>query len=140
VPFDKEISKQNYAQKLKDPRWQKKRLNILNRDQWTCQKCGDSTKTLNVHHRGYVRGKEPWEYDDWMLSTLCEPCHREEPEDMESSLADLTEAINSSMMTSFEIGWLSHLVWVSYQYKSFSEIRSAYINSVRARMGARSNG
>lgn len=30
-----------YKEKLKDPRWQKKRLQIFERDDWCCQKCGD---------------------------------------------------------------------------------------------------
>ena len=30
-----------YSEKLKDPRWQKKRLEILERDNFRCQYCGD---------------------------------------------------------------------------------------------------
>ena len=65
-----------YAEKLKDPRWQKKRLEIMSRDKFTCQKCDDATKTLNVHHRYYFKGAMPWDYPDNALVTLCEPCHR----------------------------------------------------------------
>jgi len=64
-----------YSEKLKDPRWQKRRLEIFNRDNWTCQKCGSTTKTLNVHHKGYIYGLDPWEYDDEYLVTVCEDCH-----------------------------------------------------------------
>ena len=32
-------------------------------------------KALNVHHRYYVDGKNPWEYDDDVLITLCQDCH-----------------------------------------------------------------
>ena len=45
-----------YAEKLKDPRWQKKRLEILERDAWVCQKCFDTKSTLHVHHRIYNGG------------------------------------------------------------------------------------
>lgn len=31
---------------------------------------------LNVHHKYYVRGKKPWEYDDDTLVTLCADCHK----------------------------------------------------------------
>lgn len=31
---------------------------------------------LNVHHKYYISGKSPWEYDDDALITLCEDCHR----------------------------------------------------------------
>lgn len=67
-----------YAQKLRDPRWQKRRLEILERDNWTCQKCCDTESTLVVHHRDYLRGKDPWDYPDSLLVTLCEDCHEGE--------------------------------------------------------------
>lgn len=71
-------SGKTYSEKLKDPRWQRRRLEILNRDNFTCQKCADTEKTLHVHHRWYKAGKEPWEYPDDILITLCESCHSEE--------------------------------------------------------------
>ena len=65
-----------YAEKLKDPRWQKKRLEILERDEWTCQRCGDKESMLVVHHRLYYRGHEPWDYPNELLVTVCDPCHQ----------------------------------------------------------------
>lgn len=65
-----------YFELLKDPRWQKRRLEILKRDEWTCLDCGDDTKSLHVHHRYYQWGLNPWEYSDDALMTLCEPCHK----------------------------------------------------------------
>lgn len=64
-----------YSQKLKDPRWQKKRLEIMQRDDWTCQRCYWTEDTLVVHHKTYLKGKNPWEYPDSLLITLCEDCH-----------------------------------------------------------------
>ncbi len=64
-----------YSEKLKDPRWQKKRLEILNRDNFSCWYCGDSKSTLHVHHEMYFSGDEPWETPDECLSTVCEDCH-----------------------------------------------------------------
>ena len=64
-----------YAEKLKDPRWQKKRLEILQRDEWKCRKCNKSDKTLVVHHIIYTEGKDPWNYPDYNFMTLCEECH-----------------------------------------------------------------
>ena len=64
-----------YTEKLKDPRWQKKRLEVFNRDNWTCQHCNDHTTELNAHHPYYTKGLEPWEYDTDFLITLCNPCH-----------------------------------------------------------------
>lgn len=66
-----------YSEKLKDPRWQKKRLEILDRDKFTCRSCHDTTKTLHVHHLDYEKGLDPWDYPNRYLITLCEQCHEE---------------------------------------------------------------
>lgn len=65
-----------YSEKLKDPRWQKKRLEILERDNFTCRECGSKTDTLHIHHCCYIKGKQPWEYSETLL-TLCANCHQE---------------------------------------------------------------
>lgn len=33
-------------------------------------------KGLNVHHKYYIEGKKPWEYDNDALITLCQDCHK----------------------------------------------------------------
>ena len=66
-----------YGDLLKDPRWQRKRLEIFNRDGWECQHCFEKNKTLNIHHIKYI-GEYPWETPDKYLITLCEDCHKEE--------------------------------------------------------------
>jgi ribosomal protein S27AE len=65
-----------YAEKLKDPRWQRVRLEILNRDDWACTRCGAKTLTLHVHHDRY--NGDPWEADRTSLTTICERCHEAE--------------------------------------------------------------
>lgn len=65
----------SYYLKLKDPRWQKKRLEILQRDEFQCTCCGDTETELHVHHCYYEFGKELWEYEDEFLITLCYECH-----------------------------------------------------------------
>jgi hypothetical protein len=74
-----------YSEKLRDPRWQKKRLEILERDKFTCQYCGHDDLTLTVHHKTYNKKTEPWEYPDDMLITLCEGCHKDETEQREDA-------------------------------------------------------
>ena len=71
------MASQAYIELLKDPRWQRKRLEIMQRDDFTCTACGDKESTLNVHHRSYHRGAKPWEYEADILTTLCESCHRD---------------------------------------------------------------
>ncbi len=71
----------DYSTKLKDPRWQKKRLKILSRDEWTCRYCYDTESPLVVHHKLYLPKLEPWEYPNDLLITICEDCHRIEREE-----------------------------------------------------------
>jgi len=77
------MTKTTYKEKLLDPRWQKKRLEVLSRDSFTCLRCGDDKSTLHVHHNSY-KGN-PWDVKLEELETICASCHakehqKEEPE------------------------------------------------------------
>ncbi len=88
-----------YSEKLRDPRWQKKRLEILNRDEFRCQMCLDEKTTLNVHHHDYKQGREPWEYDNDMLITYCEVCHKSETDkrhDLEMQILQLLKEVKTN--------------------------------------------
>lgn len=65
----------SYKEQISHPNWQKKRLEILNRDEWACKFCGDKETTLHVHHKSYEWGKKPWEYEESNFISLCEDCH-----------------------------------------------------------------
>lgn len=67
-----------YWEKLKKPEWQKKRLELLAEAGWKCQECESKSDTLNVHHRYYVAGREPWNYPRACFVVMCEPCHKHE--------------------------------------------------------------
>lgn len=64
-----------YYQLLRDPRWQRKRLEVMQRAEFKCEECHSSEDTLNVHHRYYVAHRLPWEYPDFCFQCLCEKCH-----------------------------------------------------------------
>ena len=64
-----------YSEKLLDPQWQRKRLEVLNRDQFKCCLCSDAKTTLHIHHKTYEKGKLPWEYELDNFQTLCKYCH-----------------------------------------------------------------
>ena len=66
-----------YADKLRDPRWQKKRLEIFERDGWYCVYCMYNTSMLSVHHIFYNK-KDPWDHDNDAMVTVCEECHKME--------------------------------------------------------------
>ena len=76
------MTKEEYHQLLKDGRWQRRRLEIMQRDDFKCRDCG-TTDDLNVHHIRYLAGHKPWEYDDGDLITLCGKCHKKWHEEIE---------------------------------------------------------
>ena len=78
-----------YSEKLKDPRWQRKRLQVLNAADFCCQICGQNEEELHVHHNLYRRGAEPWDYEDYELRALCKSCHKHEEETRETFLSRL---------------------------------------------------
>lgn len=71
-------TKEEYAQSLKDPRWQRRRLEIFQRDNWACIYCGNKEEELQIHHVIYLPNKDPWEYEDDHLVTACRSCHASE--------------------------------------------------------------
>jgi hypothetical protein len=71
-----------YAEQLKSPKWQKKRLEILERDNYMCVNCMDEESQLHVHHGYYSKDKMLWEYKDFTLHTLCGTCHENAHKDL----------------------------------------------------------
>lgn len=90
---------EKYSEKLKDPRWQKKRLEIMQRDNWCCQKCFDDEATLHVHHRRYIPDRDPWDYRSEMLITLCENCHETESLNMREQCESLIEQVQDKFLS-----------------------------------------
>lgn len=70
------MSKLTYAEQLKHPNWQRRRLERLQLANFACLECGDKETMLHVHHKKYVRGRMAWEYTDAELTVLCEHCHK----------------------------------------------------------------
>lgn len=72
------MTQKEYSKLLRDPRWRAKRIEILERDKYTCKLCGKNKEDgviLHVHHIMYHKGLMPWEYRNRELITLCEDCH-----------------------------------------------------------------
>lgn len=72
-----------YREQLLHPKWQQRRLSMLEAAGWECANCGASENTLHVHHRQYFKGRAVWEYDDTELVVLCDPCHSNEHVDLD---------------------------------------------------------
>lgn len=77
---DKFFEHGSYKAALFDPRWKRKRQEVLARDEHKCIICV-GTENLHVHHRQYHflndlgKFKEPWEYGSKYLISLCQSCH-----------------------------------------------------------------
>ena len=89
-----------YSEKLKSPKWQKKRLEILNRDEFRCKLCGDEKSTLHVHHKIYEYGNDPWNYNNSLLVTLCADCHETEEINIKEYSRLLIETLKKSEFSS----------------------------------------
>jgi len=105
----------SYAEKLKDPRWQKKRIEILERDKWVCQNCGDDSTTLHVttlhvHHTCYKAHINPWDYKEELLITLCENCHKKEHDKVNGSFNDVERAVQEAKEKGYLISDIEYLV------------------------------
>lgn len=93
------MAKKTYYEKLKDPRWQKKRLEVMAFNDFCCEVCGDNENTLNVHHKEYFKNQEPWDYEIRQLVCICESCHEFEHSELDvlkwvSSFANLDGPAN----------------------------------------------
>jgi hypothetical protein len=97
----------NYSEKLKDPRWQKLRLKVFERDNWLCQRCGETEKTLMIHHLYYEHGLEPWDYLPEHLITLCFECHTYEHEHREEEEKFLLQILKQVGISSEDLSVLS---------------------------------
>ena len=71
----KKLTKEEYAEALQHPKWQKKRLKMFERDGWKCKECGDTETMLHLHHLEYTK-KYPWNEPAKNLITLCSNCHK----------------------------------------------------------------
>jgi 5-methylcytosine-specific restriction endonuclease McrA len=67
--------KQSYSNQIKHPKWQKLRLKIFERDNFTCSCCSSKEKQLQVHHLYYLPNTLIWNYDEEALVTVCYKCH-----------------------------------------------------------------
>lgn len=93
------MAKKSYWDLLRDPRWQRKRLEIMERAGFECEDCGCDDTTLNVHHSYYEKGMNPWDYPDLSLHCLCEPCH----EKAQEVLRKLHRQIGRLSLTEIEV-------------------------------------
>jgi len=79
----------SYADKLKDPRWQRKRLEILQREDFNCEACGSYSM--------YVPGLNPF----W---TIAESDHcrcRQRVQKLEAGIREVLPDLNCRMLEAY---------------------------------------
>jgi hypothetical protein len=93
-----------YKEQLKHPKWQKKRLEIMSRDKWTCRACGNMDNMLQVHHLYYMPNNKAWEYDNEAYVTLCWECHEQITKDLAKLAGIIAFKILSKDIDFFNMG------------------------------------
>jgi hypothetical protein len=74
TPNNPNETRTEWFAKLRDPRWQRRRFVIIERDHWRCRLCFNDKRQLDVHHIVYGR-ENPWDSPDCELVLLCDDCH-----------------------------------------------------------------
>ncbi len=139
-------TKMPYWQQLQDSRWQRKRLEVLQRANFTCENCQTVSdgERLEVHHKFYEKGRLAWEYELNAFSCLCEVCHETvadaerillstiKPEDGENTL-QLAYAIHTAYELGFNLNDCSKAIWDAvseYQKALDSDFNEAHQDGV----------
>ncbi|WP_020473368.1 HNH endonuclease [Zavarzinella formosa] len=107
----------SYFELLRDPRWQRKRLEAMQAADFKCERCAKKDKTLNVHHRHYRKGAAPWEYRPNELACLCEDCHSSVTTQLEH-LKVLTGKLLEQFSLDLVTGYTKGLVFLGEYYRA----------------------
>ena len=79
--YDHSYIMTDYEEQLQDPRWKEKADFIKKRDKMRCRMCTLTGYPREVHHlyyeSTYDRPRNPWEYPDNTMITVCVKCHKE---------------------------------------------------------------
>lgn len=125
-----------WSSAYRDSRWQKLRLKIMERDNFTCRSCGKSEGvTLNVHHAYYEAGKAPWEYDNDVLITYCEECHAKRHKAQKDLLGFISKMSFDHFMLTVIAGlhkeeFCARIAWMITHGMLSIESLSNYLNSI----------
>lgn len=125
----------SYFEKLKNPLWQKKRLEVFEKDGWKCSSCGADNKTLVAHHRFYICGREPWEYKTEDLSTLCQECHEIWHAEMDEYKPTLMEVVGRMAKTPSAIYSLSRFLFFHGPFNEEDVVRWSQVLSEKDERG-----
>lgn len=124
--------KRSYSERLKDPRWAEFRQRCYGVlvDEYTEEMmcgfcyapCGES---FHLHHKFYVKGREPWEYEPEDMKFLCGKCHtwlHEDALEVWTYMLSSNDYMNNVILETIkELKSLSqgdqHLMWGRFRYE-----------------------
>ncbi len=105
----------DYDAKLKTPEWMEFRDHVLDVKGRECENCHCLAERPHIHHKGYVRGRDPWDYELSEVAVVCGECHgiihrrRKEFEALFDSLEPATLAVLLDGLAKFrELGVARH--------------------------------
>lgn len=126
-----------YSKKLLDPRWQKLRLQVFERDNFTCRYCESTDKTLHAHHRYYEPNTDPWDYPLSALVTLCCECHDDEHNMMPWASRGVIESLKKAGFNAGQFVFLTIMIQKIPEAKltEFTIGLSQLVNSLRDEKG-----
>jgi len=78
----------DFADKFEDPRWKRKRDDLLSRRNYECEDCGELHRDAQVHICYYTKGRKLWEYPDRAYKCYC-PRHRIMRQRVEDDLKEI---------------------------------------------------
>lgn len=99
--------------------WAAFREKVIQLDSESCVTCGRTRSdgvVLQVHHKRYICGKKPWEYDPADCETLCKGCHAREHGEIRPSTGweyvgedDLEDLIGTCELCGSAIRYVHHV-------------------------------
>lgn len=91
--YNHDLTDEERNERRNCPQYYQWRKNVLNRDKYKCQCCGNDTKTLNTHHIYNYKDYKQLRYETHNGIVLCEDCHIEFHNLFERRYNDLNQLI-----------------------------------------------
>lgn len=126
-----------YSEKLKDPKWEEFRQRAFDRYGRRCTECGEDShygEHHHVHHKRYIRDREPWQYDLDDVTVLCKMCHNE-IHDAEQDFRDLIR--QSRPNVAFHFQYLAQCLSEIDEYDVVSVLSRAKVHAKNLKYGWR---
>ena len=96
----------SYKEQLQHPNWQRKRLQVFERDNFSCKICGNTENQLSVHHLCYFPKMHIWDYDNELMITVCPEHHKQ----LQFDLPKLAGLIAYKLLISLDVNLIDKFI------------------------------